>query len=289
MADTVFDYGAWEEKMIVSQLTGGMGNQMFIYAMGLAQARRLNTSLRLDLTTAYEGGRLRRPCLELWEGVKNEIVSQAATIGERKATYDQELVDRITPDSCLHGYWQTEKYFINVREELLSIFRPKFPFSPYTASLLQQIAQEGRKSAFLSVRRCEYLTPRNLDLYGQMTMEYYLAACKLVADNTPDPHFFVFSDDGEWCKQNFKLPYRFTVVNNCRITHPITGLGREDEHIWPMRCCHHAIIPNSSFPWWGAWLSQVPDNDRIVVGPKKWFNNLPADSSDLLPDRWIKL
>lgn len=268
--------------MISTQLTGGMGNQMFIYAMGLAQARRLNTQLGLDLSR-YKNDPLHRYCLDLWAGVKNIKVSKRIPdIVESGARHNQELINRVTPYSCLQGYWQTEKYFTNIRQELLDIFRPREPFAPYTSDLILQIIQEGRRSVCLGVRRGDYLSERNLRLYGTMSMDYYLGACKRVADNTPDPHFFIFSDDAEWCKQNFKLPYRFTTVNNI-------NLNREDEHIWPMRYCHHAIIPNSSFSWWGAWLNPIPDIDRIVVGPKNWFKELPADSSDIIPDRWIKI
>lgn len=275
--------------MITTQMTGGMGNQMFIYAMGLAQARRFKTKLGLDMHR-FERDPLRRYCLDLWRGVEDIRCSAThPTVTEAGMPYNQEVVNRINQNSRLRGYWQTEKYFAHIRQELLDIFQPKWPFTPYTSDLIVQISQEGRRSAALGVRRCEYLSERNQMLYGSMGMDYYLNACKRVAANTPDPHFFVFSDDAEWCKQNFKLPYRFTVVNNIQSRHPITGMSREDEHLWPMRHCHHAIIPNSTFSWWGAWLSPVPDNDRVVIAPHKWFAGMPDDPRDVIPERWVKI
>jgi hypothetical protein len=120
-------------------------------------------------------------------------------------------------------------------------------------------------------------------------MDYYREAAALVAARVPDPVFFVFSDDPEWCEVNFKLPYHTIAPRNLDRT---VGrhLGRDDADLYLMRLCTHAIIANSSYSWWGAWLG-ADMNGGIVIAPKSWFG--PAynndDARDIVPARWTRL
>jgi hypothetical protein len=275
-------------------LMGGMGNQMFQYAMGLAQARRLGVELQLDTawfrTQWYRNiwhRKLprRQYCLSLWRGVSQPLVKGVVpTVQYLGLPYDQSVVDRIKDGDCLKGYWATEKYFQGIRQELLGVFCPKQPRTRRACDLMEKISKEGRRSAFLTVRRGDYLTSD----FEVLPMEYYLTACNKVAEHTPDPHFFVFSDDPGWCKNNFSIPYRCTIAEgNDQSTG--THLGREDDDLWLMRSCHHAVLANSTYSWWGAWLSPIPDHDRVVVAPKRWYSNNPQDTRDIVPDRWAKL
>jgi hypothetical protein len=275
---------------------GGMGNQMFQYAMGLASARRLGVGLRLDITWFNEW--LKKPCpfpswmtprgysLNLWEGVTQpaeaieprNLLIESGTYNEFMAQYSCILTD----ETHLMGYWQSEKYFSEIREELLRIFRPKQPPTPRGSKLMEMIAKEGERSAALCVRVSD-LGPE----YGFGTpMEYYREACRVVNEHTPDSHFFVFSNDVEVCKKHFTIPYRFTITEANDMT-TVEHLGREDEDLWAMRSCHNAVTVASSYAWWGAWLNPVPDSERIVVAPKHWFSEVSAPDS--IPERWVKL
>lgn len=280
--------------MLTTWLEGGMGNQMFQYAMGLAQARRLGAGLQLD-TTWYDehpwqlgDGRTlpnRQYGLDLWSGMDHPTVKNTVpTVLERIPAFDQTLADGIKDGDCLEGYWQDCRYFREIRHELRDIFFPKQPVSWRLMDLVKSILDAGPKSTSLCVRRGDFVgTPNEIPL-GQ----YYPEACKKVAKATPDPHFFVFSDDPGWCKQNFRIPYRFTVMEGNDQT-SLDHLGREDEDMWSMRFCHHAVTINSSFSWWGAWLSPLPVEERVVVAPKRWSLNPAFDFRDIVPEGWTKI
>ena len=270
--------------MLTTWLKGGMGNQMFQYAMGLAQAKRLGTGLQLA-DDWYGGQSYRKYSLCLWRGVIQPVVRVGASnVWETGLPYNQALIDRIKDGDCLEGYWQTEKYFQEIRQELLAIFQPKQPITPRFSGLIAEISKEGPKSSFLAVRRTDTVGGN----YDVPLRDYYLEACRRVAGHTPDPRFFVFSDDPEWCKGNLELPYRMTVVEGSDLTMG-EHLGREDEDLLAMSLCRHAIIANSSFSWWGAWLSLIPDEERVVVAPKRWLVVPCLDHCDIVPERWIAI
>ena len=139
--------------MLTVRLRGGLGNQMFQYAMGLAQARRLGVRLQLDIGwydkhpwRLADGKTLpsRQYGLDLWEGVAQPTARGIApTILESGPAYDQALVDGIKNGDCLDGYWQAERYFRGIRRELMGIFRPRQPMARRTADLLGAISGEG--------------------------------------------------------------------------------------------------------------------------------------------------
>jgi hypothetical protein len=119
-------------------------------------------------------------------------------------------------------------------------------------------------------------------------MEYYREAAALIAARVPDPVFFIFSDDPEWCEANFKLPYHTTIAGNFdrTVEH---HLGREDADLCLMRLCGHAIMANSSYSWWGAWLG-ADIKGGIVIAPKSWVGPASKDDPrDIVPGRWVRL
>jgi hypothetical protein len=97
-----------------------------------------------------------------------------------------------------------------------------------------------------------------------------------IAERIENPHFFVFSDDQDWA-HSLALPFVTTVVSHS-----------PHEDLWLMSKCRHAVLANSSFSWWGAWLG--PDkNGGIVVAPKQWFAQGNEDSADIVPERWTRI
>ena len=134
----------------------------------------------------------------------------------------------------------------------------------------------------MHVRRGDYITdPLAITYHGVCSPEYYKSAIAYIEQHVDNPHFFIFSDDYEWSKENFKF-----------INHPVTCVqgseGKDYEDMELIRECKHNIIANSTFGWWGAWLN--PKKDKIMIGPKKWFKNSPkSDIKDLLTDDWVKL
>lgn len=271
--------------MITTRIMGGMGNQMFQYAMGRNIAITHSTDLNLDISS-FDKDSMRSYSLGLWKGITAKTIQGTGHlpwVKEIGMPYNIDLVASI-PDNCyLNGFWQTERYFSQIAPLLRTEFTPALPIPSRSKDIETHIKSEGNKSAFLTVRRSDYT---HSDYHGVLPFEYYLQACKIIADKVVDPHFFVFSDEPDWVKNYFKLPYRMTVGGNYNQT---TGdkLGREDAEIWLMKQCKHAVMANSSYSWWGAWLN--PDPDRIVVGPKRWFLNSPENPCDIIPERWIKI
>ena len=93
------------------------------------------------------------------------------------------------------------------------------------------------------------------------------------------PSFFIFSDDIEWVKENLKCPQPAIYVSDYAL--------EPHEDLTLMSRCHHHIIANSSFSWWGAWLN--PKEDKIVIAPPRWTNAVPSKHPNILPSSWIKL
>jgi hypothetical protein len=188
--------------------------------------------------------------------------------------------------TTLIGYWQTEQYFKEHWADMKRIFLPKQNFTLRGLETLVLIKEAGSRSVFLTVRRTDYLN--NTFHGGMLPLEYYVKALELVEQKAPNPHVFVFTDDVEWVQHNFKLPCQMTVGGNFDRT--VKGhLGREDEELYLMSQCRHAIMANSSYSWWGAWLGENKD-DRVVVAPARWFGPTShEDPRDIVPERWIKI
>lgn len=282
--------------MITTCLQGGCGNQLFQFAMGYAQAIRFKTDLQLDITR-FDNDPMRQYSLGLFRGVTQPLVRHVEpTIYEDgmpmnwwmlwNSNSEDRIPGHLDSNSCLKGYWQTEKYFIHLRTELQMIFKPKQRITFSGARTIDKIMKAGKRSVFLTVRRTDYV---NNDFHGMLGMDYYLKALALI-ENRVEPHVFVFSDEPEWVRENFKIPYEMTVAGNFDRT--VQGhLGREDEELYLMSQCRHAVMANSSYSWWGAWLSEHEGQpDRIVIAPNAWFG--PAskeDARDIVPDRWIRI
>jgi hypothetical protein len=292
--------------MIIVRLKGGLGNQLFQYALGRTLAKRRLTALRLD-TTLISIDPNRRYSLAAWN-VRAALVTasdrrlfrlywairrrvfrrqpyyRCAFINEQAFPYDPNILH--TPRMCvLDGYWQSEKYFADVEP----LIRREFTLRWEPSAASRQVAQNIRasNSVFLHIRRGDAIhDPRGAAFHGTPAPAYYDHAVAYIAARVADPHFFVFSDEPQWVKQNLDLPYRMTVIDH----NPPSNAGapgREHEDLWLMSLCRHAILANSSFSWWGAWLN--PERERIAIAPKQWFRSAPYDTRDLIPERWIKM
>jgi Glycosyl transferase family 11 len=290
-------YGVSREKLrerlaapsVTSYLTGGCANQIFQYATGLALARRLGVDLKLDVSW-YETAtpsQLRTYSLGLFKGVDARVVHKllGQVIREEGLSYKPEVFENASRKCSLVGYWQCEKYFFGLRDELRERLLPREPLPARFIAIERAILDAGERSVFAHLRRTDYVgNPNHLVL----PMDYYREAAALIAAKVPDPVFFVFSDDPHWCEENFKLPYPTTIVRNFERTEGRL-LGREDADLYLMRRCGHAIMANSSYSWWGAWLG-ADIKGGIVIAPKSWVG--PAskyDTRDIVPGRWIRL
>jgi len=174
------------------------------------------------------------------------------TYNESKHNY-QEIP--FTDNMELNGYFQTEKYFINARQEILEKFGT-------TKTLINKTSIHIRRGDYLLYPTKHPLPP----------FEYY------TNNINTNKEYIIFSDDIPWCKQAFKN------YNNIEYSENKSEL----EDLELMMRCKNNIIANSSFSWWGAWLNQ--NENKIVITPKVWFgpDNSHLNSSDLILENWIK-
>ncbi len=272
--------------MIVTKLSGGLGNQMFQYAIGRTLALKNKTDLRLDLSY-YPGQSLRSYALEAFA-----IKAKAATLLDR--LYVRFWGTRTTEETLafdpgvlglagtiyLDGYWQTEKYFIENRERLLEVFSLKKQFSPAAQEVLRDI-ESGKPSISVHVRRGDYVSNEKINsVHGTPDTSYYDRAAALAAQKCSGlPRFFIFSDDPNWCKDNMELPGETSIGSR-------PGISDAEELLLMSRCSHH-IIANSSFSWWGAWLNT--STHKIVIAPKQWYREASREPRDIIPPSWIRI
>jgi hypothetical protein len=280
--------------MIIVILQAGLGNQMFQYALGRSLAVKRGTKLMLDTSwyeKAQEVGGVSRRAYELGplDVIENfwqpTLVNRALlkAFGHGIFTDDPEPYVfhpealELPNYSRLFGFFQNERYFKDIRDIIVKEFTLKAPPTGRNQELLREI-MANPQSVSVHVRRGDYVTSQTASAkHGTKGLEYYQKAVTAIKKQAPKPTFYVFSDDPEWCKDNLKLDGPTTYVDN-------NTYGGDDMRL--MRACRHNIIANSSFSWWGAWLNTHPD--KIVVAPKQWLNNADMDTSDAVPQEWIR-
>lgn len=295
--------------MIVAKLNGGLGNQIFQYAAARRLALIHETSLKLDieyLKSTNQKITRRQYCLDRFK-IKAEIASplEIAEISgirpnlkinilartrralglnrftphpiiEKLFQFDPSLI--AAPDNIyMTGFWQSEKYFSDIqnllRKELAFVHAPQ----EKNADLACKIATEN--AVFLHIRRGDYVSrPDVAKLNGTCDQAYYDRSLSIIADKVSNPVLYVFSDEPEWVRQNMHFPFPTTIIDH-------NGPDDAHEDLRLMSLCRHAIIANSTFSWWGAWL--IDCADKVVVAPRKWFVDPGIDTSDVIPDRWI--
>jgi Glycosyl transferase family 11 len=280
---------------------------MFQYAAGRALAEQKQEKLKIDLSflmmnKMQNGDFVARPYeLGLFPEVNEQTVDveqlhlpsivrrikKKLQIGQFPVYHEPTFqftsaLSELELPVLIDGYWQSEKYFIAYEELIRRIFRfPTFSSADESNALLSELKQLNAVS--VHVRRGDYLNSQILQLHGLCSLSYYQTAIAYIQAKFPDAVFCFFSDDIEWVKQEL-----VQLTPNYRIAE-----GNGGTNAWKDMClmsnCKHHIIANSSFSWWGAWLN--PDAEKTVIAPKQWFNTTDAyyATTDLLPDRWMKM
>jgi glycosyl transferase family 11 len=287
--------------VIITRLQGGLGNQMFQYAaaLRLAAARRTVLKVDLSLLDARDGRTPRNHALDRFrvsaplaapEEVKTLLAKRSiaaricprldrrAAARERNFRYDPDI-DRLPDDTCLEGYWQSERYFAGVERSVRREFA--FASAPVgrNAELVREI--EARGAVSVHVRRGDYASdPVTHAAHGLCPLDYYHRAAAYVAERVRDPFFVIFSDEPAWTRAHLDLGPGALVVDH-------NGASDAAEDLRLMSRCRHHVIANSTFSWWGAWLN--PDPKKIVIAPARWFADRTRDTRDLLPGGWVTL
>jgi hypothetical protein len=178
----------------------------------------------------------------------------------------------------LEGYWQSERYFREIRSLLLKEFSLRDSLPPACSGLLRDI--DDCDAICVHVRRGDYLSnPVAVRVHGICSMDYYHAGVRELSQGLGRPRCFVFSDDPAWVRSSLTFDCPMTVVD-------INGPKDAHLDLALMAACDHFLIANSSLSWWGAWLGKY--EDKKVIAPERWFLTQDIDTGDLLPESWQK-
>lgn len=287
--------------MIVIKMCGGIGNQMFQYAL-YTKFKEDGKEVYLDLDgfnefiqnyswndifnifdlsyNTVQDSEKRILCdfdTDLISRIRRKLFGRKKThvFENQEGNFEPEILEM--KDAYLEGYWQSEKYFVEIKDRIRDLYQFKSEPSNECKSVMKLI-DEVRCSVSIHVRRGDYLKGINNSIYGGICNGlYYRNAIEYLKKKTEKPTFFCFSNDIEFCKNNFKdEDFIFVDCNN-------------EYNAWMdmmlMSMCKHNIIANSSFSWWGAWLNS--NQDKIVVAPKKWLNT--KEMKDICPEEWIRI
>lgn len=281
--------------MIIVKLRGGLGNQLFQYALGRHLAVLNQTELKLDVSLldeindwTYRTYGLGEFNIKATLATKDEIkrlqgiwggfakfLGLQISVSEPHFHFYAPILS-LKEDVYLEGYWQSEKYFRDIVHLIREDLTPKTPHSKPCQTLKKFIAQSNAVS--VHIRRGDYASTSKANRYLKpCEADYYQKAIDYLINWVSKPVFFIFSDDILWVKANFKIDFP---------THYIEGNSAQEDLLLMASCQHH-IIANSTFSWWGAWLNRHPD--KIVIAPQKWFSTERFDTRDLLPETWIRL
>ncbi|MDZ4787684.1 MAG: alpha-1,2-fucosyltransferase [Blastochloris sp.] len=296
---------------IIIRLSGGLGNQMFQYATGRALALRDQSllfvdleayktyklhkyslhhfPLQLDMLAGYDSRHFRKQpkwfdpvLLQLGRSkVPPELLKSAVHVVSEPTFGYQSGIFQLTPPLYLDGYWQSPRYFEEIADILRKEFQVKTPANQINLEMADLI-QSGA-SVSLHIRRADYFAnSKTQSIHGLCSLAYYKTAVAYLSERHDNLKFYIFSDDIPWAKENLNFEIEKTFID-------FNDPEKNYEDLRLMSYCHHHIIANSTFSWWGAWLGQK--SGQIVIAPSKWIEKADRgpSSGDILPDHWIQL
>jgi hypothetical protein len=280
--------------MIITKLMGGLGNQMFQYALCRRLSLENGVPLGVDLSFLQRrdmgpGFTYRDYDLDMFSMEPNLSVpvgEKIFLINQPHFHYSADVVSvasrllQAGKHVMLDGYWQTPKYFgdfeANIKQDFQ--FRNKIDDATeqHVIDLLGLI--RSTNSVMINIRRTDYLSN---NFHGVMGSDYFEHGAKLIAKRVENPKYFVFSDDYEWCLANLKIKDAVFVDSSYS--------GKKYEYKFQlMKECKHFVISNSTFAWWPAWLS-CSSPDKQVIAPSRWFADSNINTNDLIPSDWIRI
>ncbi len=276
--------------MISTTLFGGLGNQMFIYAMVRAMSLRNRVSMAFNIKQGFKDDILYKRNLELnnfalqlpeakietfdipyakefrWASRKlgfnilkpnNKFICEDANLH-----FQEELVSKKIKNAYLEGYWQSPKYFEDFEDIIRKDFNiaAELPFE--TIEELKYLKSKNQPLVMVGVRRYQEVKCKSFLTEHTCDAMYYKRAMDIVSQKIDNPLFVIFSQDREWVKDNLKGGYDVYIAKEK------AGSLSTISDLYLMQNCDAAIISNSSFYWWGAWLS----NSKTVISNRNFIN-----------------
>lgn len=289
-----------QNKKLIVKFNGGLGNQMFQWAFARALEDKTGIQTFLDMTF-FEKNYSRPYELEIFKANVKKVEGFWANwklnaiwklrrqlegkkffgtkvIEEAHFEYDSSLFE-VEPNTYIHGFFQSEKYFSKIENKIREDFQFKVQPDEANQRIIEKI--QSTNSLSLHIRRGDYVQKKRFqNKYSTCSLDYYKRAVELVVEKVQNPVLFIFSDDKDWVKENLNFPYETVYVDN-------NSGSKSYEDLRLMSLCRHNIIANSSFSWWGAWLNN--NKEKIVIAPQKWFNDEKIVQTDVIPENWIRL
>lgn len=289
-------------SMIIVKLKGGLGNQMFQYAAGLAVAFAHRQELKLDITGYDDPHYVNANTPRQYRMFPFDLSARIATTEEIKkykypfgifskamrflnfrilkkhyVDYDPNFLKK--NHNYIEGYFQSERNFLDVKDKVTKEFTLKKEFES-KVFLAEKYKIDKTKSVSVHIRRGDYVSDSQINAtHGVCSKEYYEKSISLMQSKIKTPIFYFFSDDIEWVKKEFGDHADFEYLSSPNL--------QEYEELVLMSSCAHNIIANSSFSWWGAYLNKNPN--KIIVAPKKWVNKKPDQHPNITPEGWTKI
>lgn len=290
--------------MIIVKIHGGLGNQLFQYALGRALAESLHMPLKLDISFFMDSPNrkfllenfnispqfatqkeINRVKMRDYPSSIQKLISIFRKIKKENTLYIKEGSRTLDVDQLggydqiyLKGYWQSEKYFRYIEPIIRSEFTLTSKPDPTNQQYLEDILSSN--SISVHIRRGDYVSNPSVNKrFVVCSLDYYQKAIDLISEKVTNPQFYIFSDDPEWVSKNFHIQHPTFLISYNK--------NQEHEDLRLMSSCKHHIIANSSFSWWGAWLGT--NIDKITITPYKWLNDPSKVSRDIIPDGWIRI
>lgn len=294
--------------MIIVQVVGGLGNQMFQYALGRHLSLRQGCALKLDIEHCHNPlldrdyrlhrFRIKAGICSVEDRLKLNLMRRQSVrallrraldaflpihrrryVKESSRSFDPRIL-RCGKGVYLDGCWESWRYFEAIAGTLREDFQLATPLSAEARGLLEE--QRSSETVSVHVRRGDFVSdPRTRSIHGVLALDYYSRAIALLRERLVAPRFLVFSDDPEWCRREFAGMPDLLVPASC-------GKLPVHEDLFLMSQCQHHIIANSTFSWWAAWLGKNPA--RLVIAPSN-FRTAFSDQQreDLYPAEWLPI
>jgi hypothetical protein len=290
--------------MIATTIFGGLGNQMFIYAMVRAMALRNNTEMAFNLNNGFATDHQFHRFLELghfnlylpqhtiatfnYNSFGRIIRNISRKIGRnllspsylmvkenQELHFEKDIANLKHKNIYLEGYWQSMKYFKDCEATIRNDFQIRTQIPHDVDTELQKLQKHNRPLVMIGIRRYQECTQKSYLTEHLCNKQYFDKGIEYMRQHLNNPLFVAFSQDREWVKKN--LSYDDVILVKKK-----DGELSTISDIYLMTHCQHAIISNSSFYWWGAWL-QENKNNHLVIAPNNFIN------ADSVCDNWIKL
>ena len=302
--------------MIITRISAGLGNQLFQYATARAISLKFNRKLFLDnswydslksledhtdpntTTVRYfllnyfniqsrvlnkihlnwiKRLEIKSKTSKIYKFLLNGPLNDFSFTTINHNNYSLEFIQE-NPRIYLTGYWQNNDIIEEYKNLIYNDLILKHPLSANNQTHLKSI--NTTNSVAIHFRRGDYQSkPISLDVHASCSNNYYYEGIEYLRNKINNLHYFIFSDDITWVKNNLGFTTNTTFIDN---------YGPSYEHLYLMSQCKHQITANSTFSWWAAWLNN--NTEKIIITPKYWYIDKHLNKTVIrIPKDWIKI